>query len=122
ASKWHGSQPTQICQSEFKIASRLGNRMTRADRARLTVSSDLMRGSRRSSASGLMGDEGRTYSPDLPRMSAWCSRFVASSCVVEGARKPASMLDFSEPKECGRPWGEGRPRANPVWGRGGVGT
>jgi hypothetical protein len=25
-------------------------------------------------------------------------------------------------KRCGRPLGEGRPRANPVWGRGGVGT
>src|SRR5262249_52989760 len=54
-------------------------------------------------------------------------RTVADRCSEEKLR-----LDACAPprgpgkthghKRCGRPRGEGRPRASPVWGRGGVGT
>ena len=38
-------------------------------------------------------------------------------------KQKTSAVSFDRPRACGRPWGESRPRANPVWGVwGGVGT
>src|SRR5437899_8593687 len=55
----------------------------------------------------------------LTRISThWCIAVGGQGKAVIGHYELRSLLQ----KSCGRLWGESRPRANPVWGRGGVGT
>ena len=74
----------------------------------------------------LTRNEGRSNSPDFPHLHASVSRFVPSFCdtnLRDRCVRSPDLVGFSRfPKRCGRLRGESRPRASPVWGRGGVGT
>ena len=59
------------------------------------------------------------FSTGSKRKLLCCS---AITCRIAGGKNLIKSGFSRIEKRCGRPLGEGRPRANPVWGRGGVGT
>jgi len=64
-------------------------------------------------------NERRSKSPGFPHLAASLSRFVLFAIDSNDRGKPNRVRVFSIPIKRGRPRGKSRPRANPVWGRGG---
>jgi hypothetical protein len=55
-------------------------------------------------------------------LEAASSRSVPLACGIRACVKANRSAISWKQKRCGRLRGESRPRASPVWGRGGVGT
>ena len=86
-------------------------------------------GDRRQELSGQFADRGRAGARDPharregDRDDPRRRRHLCAALEAIRQGLEADRLNFRTPKTgCGRPLGEGRPLANPVWGRGGVGT